>query len=91
MKQLLVFDLNGKFIREIGKRGPGVGEFIEVKNFMFTNEGTIEILDFRKIESYSFDGKHLGTVKRFDFIGTDFYCNPNNFCRSFSSGYYFWM
>ena len=89
-KQLLVFDLNGKFLREIGKRGQGPGEFINVRDFIFTNEGTIEILDFRKIERYSLEGKHLGTVNKFDFLGKDFYCNPHSFCRAFTSGYFLW-
>ena len=29
-------------------------------------------------------------LKKFDFIGKDFYCNPMNFCRSFSARYFFW-
>jgi len=89
-QDLFVFDLNGKFIRKIGNKGQGPGEFLEVRDFIFTPEGTIEILDFKKIESYTLEGKHLGTIKRFDFLGTDFYINPMNFCKSPSSKYYFW-
>ena len=64
-KELLVFDLNGNFIREIGNRGNGPGEFIEVRDFIFTDEETIEILDFNKIESYTLEGKHKCTKKNF--------------------------
>lgn len=89
LKQLLVFDMKGNFIREIGKMGEGPGEFINVLDFIFTDDNTIELLDFKKIESYTLEGKHLGT-KRFDFMGTDLYLNPTTFTRSFSSGYYLW-
>jgi len=89
-QQLLVFDLNGNFIREIGKRGQGPGEFIWINDFIFTNDETIELLDFKKIDSYTLNGKYIGTIKRFDFLGTDFYLNPDKFCRSFSSGYFLW-
>ena len=89
MRKLLVFDLAGKFIREIGSMGEGPGEYIEVRDFLFTDEGTIELLDFLKIESYTLDGKHIGS-KKFNFMGPDYYCNPRNFCLSFSSGYYLW-
>jgi hypothetical protein len=89
LKQLFVFDLNGKFIREIGRRGGGPGEFTEVRDFIFSNDKTIELLNFKKIEQYTLEGKHIGT-KRFDFYGDVFNANPMNFCHSFSKGYYFW-
>ena len=89
-QQLLVFDAEGNFIREIGSRGQGPGEFLDMRDFIFTSDETIEILDYRKIERYTLDGKYIETVKRFDFIGKDFYCNPVSFCRSFSNGYYLW-
>ena len=88
-QELYVFDKNGKFIRQIGSRGQGPGEFVEVSDFIFTQDGTIELLDLNKIESYSLEGKHIRTVKRFDFLETDIYY-PRNFCKSFSSGYFFW-
>ena len=88
-KQLLVFDMNGKFIREIGRLGQGPGEFSDLRDFIFTNEDAIEILDFLKIESYTLDGKHIGT-KRFNLMGAESKCNPLVFCRSFSSGYFLW-
>ena len=87
-RQLLVYDLNGKYIRDIGSRGQGPGELLEIRDFIFTNEGNIEILDFKKIEIYSLEGEHLGT-KKYDFMGKDIYCNPMNFCQS-SHGYYVW-
>ena len=90
MRQLLVFDMKGNFIREIGRRGQGPGEFLEVRDFLFTNENTIEILDFKKIEHYTLDGKYIETVKKFDYIGKEFYFNPMSFCRSYSKGYYLW-
>ena len=47
-------------------------------------------MDFLKIESYTIDGSYTGITKRFNFLGENFFCNPDNFCKSFSSGYYFW-
>ena len=89
LRQLFVFDLKGNFIREIGSRGQGPGEFYNVRDFIFTNEETIEILDFQKIECYTLEGKYVGT-KRFDLNREDLKFNPMNFCKSFSAGYYFW-
>ena len=88
-RELYVFDMNGKFIREIGSRGQGPGEFLEVRDFIITNEGTIEILDYQKIEYYTLEGNYIET-KRFNTISEDFYCNPSNFCKSSSSVYYLW-
>ena len=88
-EKLLVFDLNGNFVREIGRKGAGPGEFIEVRDFIFTDNNTIELLDFLKIDSYTMEGKHIDS-KRFNYMGTNFHCNPMNFCRSYSSGYYLW-
>jgi len=88
-RELYVFDMNGKFIREIGGIGQGPGEFLYLHDFIFTREGTIELLDYQKIECYTLDGKYIET-KRFNTIREDLHCNANSFCRSFSSGYYLW-
>ena len=88
-QELYVFDMNGKFVREISSRGQGPGEFLMVHDFIFTNEGTIEILDYQKIECFTLEGNYIET-KRFNTVREDFYCNPSNFCRSLSSAYYLW-
>jgi hypothetical protein len=88
-RQLLVFDLNGNFIRNIGSVGQGPGEFREMRDFIFTNDGNIEILDSKKIETYTLDGKHIGT-KKYNLLGKDLYCNPMYFCPSNSNEYFFW-
>ena len=88
-QELYVFDMNGKFIREISSRGPGPGQFSFLHDFIFTDEGTIELLDYQKIECFTLEGEHIGT-KRFNTIRDSLYLNPVNFCRSFTFGYYFW-
>ena len=88
-KQLIVFDLDGKFIRNIGRIGQGPGELREIRDFIFTDNGNIEILDSKKIETYTLDGKHIST-KRYNLLGKDLYCNPMYFCSSSFDGYFFW-
>ena len=86
---LYVFDFDGNYKSKIGSKGQGPGEYLELRDFIFTKDGNIEILDFRKIETYSLDGGHLKT-KRFDFLKKDLYSNPVNFSLSPISGYYIW-
>jgi hypothetical protein len=89
MRQLLVFDINGKYIREIGRRGQGPGELNEIRDFDITDEGVIDILGYKRIESFTLEGTHIST-KKFDFTEKNFHCNPCRFCRSSSSSYYLW-
>jgi len=55
-KSLLVFDMNGRFIRRIGAVGGGPGEFVEPSDFTIDKENkTIYILDdpSQRINKYS--------------------------------------
>ncbi|GAB6011597.1 6-bladed beta-propeller [Viscerimonas tarda] len=88
-ENLYVFDLTGNFRYKISSKGQGPGEYIEIRDFLFTKDGNLEILDFKKIETYTLDGRHIGT-KHFDFLGKDLYCNAVNFAQAPASGYYLW-
>lgn len=88
-KRLLVFNDKGKFCYQIGRSGEGPGDYLEVRDFFIRNDSIIEILDFKKIEIYTLEGKSLST-KRFDFLGDDIYCNAKNFISTSLDRYYFW-
>lgn len=49
----------------------------------------IEILDFKKIITYSLTGDYIET-KHFDFLDQNQYCNADYFTQAPTGGYYFW-
>ena len=51
-QQLLVFGMDGKFKYQIGDQGKGPGEFLEINDFII-DKNNIELLDFKKILTYS--------------------------------------
>ena len=55
-KNLLIFDINGKFISKVGKKGRGPGEYIQLAGFDIDSVGNIYILDYHKILTYNSDG-----------------------------------
>jgi len=59
-KQLLIFNVSGKFERSIGKVGKGPGEYLEIIDFTINSrENKIYILDVgqQKVIRYSYDGE----------------------------------
>jgi len=62
--RLLMFSVNGKFIRNIGISGRGPGEYSDVMDFCLNRaEQIIYILDpLGKILSYNYSGKYLKTI-----------------------------
>ncbi len=87
-RRLLVFDLHGKFIRQIGARGKGYGEYLHMNDWI-VDSNQIEILDYRKIRIYTLDGKYI-QEKPFNLINDNIYCNAGAFARSPFGGYYLW-
>ena len=59
---LFVFDLNGKFIFKISKRGQGPGEYISFRDFDVNSKGDIFMFDLfgKKILTFNSEGKSLG-------------------------------
>ena len=87
---LYVFSIDGKFIREIGKKGKGPGEFMELRDFDIDNDGNVYILDFRKIQKYSSKGRFLEKY-RFEFAPNDMiHCNPLQFALCEKNNFYIW-
>ena len=87
-KRLLVFDLRGKFMRQIGVRGQGPGEYLEMRDWIIDNN-QIEILDYKRILTYTLDGKYLH-AKSFNLMTDSIYCNAMAFTHAPLGGYYLW-
>lgn len=89
--RILVFDMKGNYLRQIGAKGNGPEEYLEIKDF-FLNKDTIEILDFRKIECYSISGKHLlrKKFKNLENLENNGVNNPFYFYKAPLGGYYLW-
>ena len=60
------FDNNGKFIRKVGRKGNGPGEYYEIKSFDINeNQRKICMFDLLKgIFVYNFEGEYGHTIKR---------------------------
>ena len=63
-KSLFVFDMDGYFIRKIGRLGNGPGEYISLSNFTLdTKNKFIYLLDyFKRIHKYKLDGTFIHTI-----------------------------
>ncbi len=86
--RILVFDMSGKFLYQIGNRGQGPEEYLEIRDFLI-HQDTIEILDYQKIEYYSINGKHL-LRKRLNLSKKKGEYVPRYFAKAPANGYYFW-
>ncbi|GHS93853.1 hypothetical protein FACS1894207_1000 [Bacteroidia bacterium] len=75
---LFVFDMNGKYIFKISKRGQGPGEYISFNDFDIQNNGDIYMFDQhqKKILIYNSEGKYLQNAN-FDYYFGNF-CIVNN-------------
>ena len=62
-KRLLTFTWEGKFIRKIGSKGKGPGEYLRILNFVL-NRDTVFISSTGKfgLEKFTLDGKYLGFI-----------------------------
>jgi hypothetical protein len=59
-KALYVFDMNGKFIRSIGSRGQGPGEYNRPKDFAIDEKNQqIQLLDISRVITYDMQGKFI--------------------------------
>ena len=65
-KKLLVFDKQGRFIREIGKRGEGAEEYIEMEDFVITSDSVVKISEVYNMISYDLEGNFIHKVKQED-------------------------
>lgn len=62
---LFVFDMNGKFLFKIDKRGQGPGEYLSFRDFDIQNNGDIYIFDHykQKFLVYSPEGKYIRDIQ----------------------------
>lgn len=64
--EVLVFDLDGNFLRQIGHEGRGPGELINIGDFLVdTSNNQVEILDTgtQKVFQYSYSGEFLKSIQ----------------------------
>lgn len=60
---LFIFDKNGHFLKKLNKRGRGMGEYIEIKDFFIDNANSIKILSYNEIISYDSNLVYINTKK----------------------------
>jgi len=62
-KKLFIFDMNGKFISQIGNFGKGPGEYIDISDFTINvDEKHIYIRDNQSIHQYTTEGVFIRTI-----------------------------
>jgi len=84
-RQLLLFDQEGKFIKRIGSKGQGPGEFVAPSGLGIDLEGNILVSDSqsRRINAYDKDG-----IFSTSFIISGLHGPPNNICVDSKGNYY---
>lgn len=65
-KKLLVFDKQGRFVREIGKRGEGAEEYVEMEDFTITSDSVVKISEVYNMISYDMEGNFIHKIKQTD-------------------------
>ncbi len=80
-----VFDLTGKFIRTIGRRGKGPGDLLSPTSFCLDNDNNIIVADARnyRIQAFNSNGKYLYSYRLKGFI-SDIKLNRDNQIAIFS-------
>lgn len=72
-KSVLVFNMEGKFVRRIGSLGKGPGQYLSPDDFIIdTLKNQIEILGNRKINYFSVDGTYLRSIN-IGYTSSNFY------------------
>ena len=76
-RKLLLFDIKGTFIRQVGELGEGPGEYIELMDFEIDpNNEIVYLLDFRKVHQFSFQGDFIKT-NTLDFVASKIHMSSN--------------
>ncbi|MBS9523977.1 6-bladed beta-propeller [Litoribacter alkaliphilus] len=73
-----VFDESGSFVRKIGSRGNGLGQYLQAMDFGLL-EDKIEVLDVGKIHSYELDGTFVSSRKFSGFMASRFHKLDNGY------------
>lgn len=86
LQSLFVFEESGKFIKKIGNKGRGPGEYIEIKDFCVMNSN-VYVLDYKRI--HCFDGK-TGLYQETLAWHSDKEFNPSQFILYHKDHYFLW-
>lgn len=79
-QSIKLFDYEGNFIQDFGRKGSGAGEYLGISDFCIDEQSKkIEILDKRqkKIFQYDYEGNYLGEIP-LNFWALKFIRNTNN-------------
>jgi hypothetical protein len=85
-QSLKVFDIAGKFLFDVGNKGKGPEEYLEVRDFMIT-DNNIYILDYKKI--HCFDASNGKFKSNFNITTQEM--SPICFLVFDSNDYYLWQ
>lgn len=88
LDQLLVFNKDGFFEREISHKGKGPHEFLESRDFDIDQDGNIFLLDFRKIHQFDSTGSFIKTIEFQPILENDIFLNPMYFTLNQKNGFY---
>ncbi len=90
IRDLLIFDINGKFISRFNKQGQGPGEINEMRSFDVDKDGNIYILDYNKISKFNVNGDHELDIP-FSYTDTDdTYINAVEIALAPNDKFYLW-
>lgn len=89
-QKLFVFNTDGEFLNEIGKKGKGPGEFIELRDSEIDKDGNIYILDYKKILKYNIYGSFLKSYPFHFSQNNEIYCTPFQFAIKDDGNFYIW-
>jgi hypothetical protein len=89
--KLLAFDMNGKYLFNVGQEGRGPGEYASIRDFDIDETGNIYMLAYQKILQYDKDGKYLKTF-RLNLVSenSEIFCNPLEFAVKKDGNFYIW-
>lgn len=79
LQQILSFDLNGKFLGKLDKKGKGPEEYLDLRDFQIITDKRISILTYDKVMYYDLGFKYVDSYR----IGINenplYYLNPTQF------------
>jgi hypothetical protein len=89
--KLLVFNISGKYLYDIGSQGRGPNEYFELRDFDIDNDGTIYILDYQKIHIWDKNRRYSGSIP-FNLWDAKhkIQCNPFQFAVSSNNDFFMW-
>lgn len=89
LQEILLFDLNGHFIKRLGKKGKGPDEYIDLRDFQIYDDNTISILTQNKIMYYDNDFNHIKSYDLGLHKNSRLYINPTQFHEE-NNLYFLW-